>query len=129
MVLLDLGDVVEQQADVFEALFPSDLSKARIHAAPFAVLALNRGLQIFRAGADAGQLFVQQAAVCTLVLRQASEQLGNVLKPFLTGFVGKKQVFIARHRLAAECSLQILFGTRSFQVHSKFLLLLIFIYN
>lgn len=51
------------------------------------------------------------------VLGHLLKELSHLVVPLLLGLLGKEEIFIPGHRLAAEGGKQILFGTGSFQFH------------
>ena len=117
MVLLNLADALKQLGNLLKALFPGNLGKGGIHAAPLTIFALDGILQVFTAAAHPSQALIEQLPMHPFILGHLFKQIGNILPALLPGLLGIEIVFVPGHGLSAEGRQQILFGTGSFQFH------------
>ena len=117
MLLLDVGDLLEELRDFLEAFLPRDLREPGIHARPLVMLARGRRLEVRRGIADALDKLEPDFSVLLLVARRLLENARDLLIAVFFRLRGVIGVLVARLGFAGERRPKILFGFRAFQFH------------
>jgi len=122
VLLLDLGNLGEQERDVVKALLLGLLGHGGIHVGPLVVLTLGGSLQVLRSGADAAQQLEPDLSVLLLVGSGLLKDLGDLHIAVLLRLGGKVGVLVAGLGLSGKSGPQVLLGLATLQFrHRKFL--------